>query len=599
MPALARWNGRRGTRSEETLDSSALSTAELRALRDGRVAVGDWQGAAEAALEIVDATDCTALDLRITSGILSQCDRMTDALPIAVLASQGDPNNAEYAQHAGCISNQCGDYAGSIPHLLRSRSLDRGNAETHLQLAIASERLGDLPTATELAHEAYRLDPQNHHRGMMLAHLLALQKKLPEAVDITRSVIESAGPDPHMSRSLAHLLQQVGDLAGALAAIDSVIAGHPNCADCHGIRAILLLQLGRVAEADLAFRRALELDPAKHDHMRHAVSVLIEKNDVAGALRYGGQLLAIAPADAEYASCMRHLLEVQSMNAQSSDFSGIAQLKVRAPARRQTQSPGFRKTFENQWRIIVALILRDIRTRYSESRLGFLWVLMEPIVHVGVLAIVFQFTMQGRPPMGSNFFLFYFTGVMPYLLLNHLALRVGTAVKDSRSLLSISSIVPMDLLISKSLVEIFVTAVVFFIFIGLFHVFGVDGTPVAPELVFVAFAITWILGTGIGLICAALFRLGMIVETALSVLLRLLYFTSGIFYVPANLPLFARDILVWNPFLHVIDLMRVGFFRGYQPPWNDAGYALEISIIVLLCGFVAIAVTSRRLRVWQ
>lgn len=578
------------------MDASALTLAELRATRDAFVAAADWHNAAPPALAIVQEPDCPATDLRVASGILTQCDRMRDALPIASRASAVAPDNAEYAQHAGCISNQCGDHAGAIGHLLRAKALDGNNAETYQQLALASERLGDLAAATALAREACRLEPVNLHRGLVLAHLLARQNAFVEAIDLTRRLLERAA-EPDLWRFLAHLLERMGDHSGALAAIERAGAADPASADYHGIRAILLLELGRLEEADAALRRARELDPANLGHMRHAVSVLLGRNDIAGALAYAGRLLAIAPDNVEFANCMRHILDHQAMSTATSDFAGIALLKAQGPPRTRSGKPSFRQRSANQWRIIVALVLREVRSRYSESHLGFLWVLMEPIVHVGVLAIVFQFTIQGRPPMGDSFFLFYFTGVMPYLLLNHLAIRVGSAVRDSRSLMSIASIVPLDLLVSKSLVEVFVTAVVFLIFTGFFPIFGVDGSPWAPEFVFSAFAITYVLGTGIGLITAALSRFGMVVETVLSVLLRLLYFTSGIFYVPGNLPLFAREILVWNPFLHVVDLMRTGYFRGYQPPWQDVSYALEFSLVVLLCGLAAIAATSRRLRI--
>ena len=79
--------------------------------------------------------------------------------------------------------------------------------------------------------------------------------------------------------------------------------------------------------------------------------------------------------------------------------------------------------------------------------------------------------------------------------------------------------------------------------------------------------------------------------------MRIIYFVSGIFYVPALLPLFARDIFVWNPFLHVVDLMRIGFFRSYDPPWSDVPYAAEVSVVMLLLGLITVTATARPMRI--
>jgi capsular polysaccharide transport system permease protein len=65
---------------------------------------------------------------------------------------------------------------------------------------------------------------------------------------------------------------------------------------------------------------------------------------------------------------------------------------------------------------------------------------------------------------------------------------------------------------------------------------------------------------------------------------RVLYFTSGIFYVPGMMPDWARDILAWNPLLHAIDWFRAGFFASYQPHWLDRSYLVILAILALLCG---------------
>ena len=73
-------------------------------------------------------------------------------------------------------------------------------------------------------------------------------------------------------------------------------------------------------------------------------------------------------------------------------------------------------------------------------------------------------------------------------------------------------------------------------------------------------------------------------EQLSSNLTRVLYFISGIFYVPAMMPEWARDALAWNPLLHAIDWFRAGFFDNYQPHWLDRSYLVTLAILSLLGG---------------
>jgi ABC-type polysaccharide/polyol phosphate export permease/tetratricopeptide (TPR) repeat protein len=560
------------------------------------VTAGEWSAAAGAAVELADICIGEAEPQRLASGYLVQIGQPARAAAYARRAMDLDPSNAEYALHCGVVLNLVGDHMNAIRVLLKAADLDHAMAETYQQLAFASERLGNAKLAAQAALRAWRLEPRDDNRRLSAAHFLARTSRLDEAIDILRTVNRGAASSASVRRTLSGFLGQAGRHAEALDAIDGALAQEPDCAEYHLQRSWLLGQVGRWQEALAAVRRAIELDPRSRGARRHAVSVLVETGDLPGALRQAGELLAEAPDEEEYVSCMRYLLEARSTHAAALDFMDIAALKASAAPRAPSPPPRFSDALAAQGRSIGALVLRDIRSRYGESRLGFLWSLMEPFLHIGALAVVFQFTMHGRPPLGDNFFFFYFTGVLPYLLISHLILHIGHAVKDQRQLLQIPTVAPIDVVVGKFIVENFTTAVIFMIFLGLFAVFGVDPLPVSLPHVFLAFFLTSMLGFGLGMLCAALFELGAVIEHVVGLVVRLLYFASGIFYVPAAMPLRARDIIVYNPFLHIIDCMRVGFFRSYAPEWMDVGYAAKCALFALLVGTAAVTIMSRRMR---
>jgi capsular polysaccharide transport system permease protein len=80
------------------------------------------------------------------------------------------------------------------------------------------------------------------------------------------------------------------------------------------------------------------------------------------------------------------------------------------------------------------------------------------------------------------------------------------------------------------------------------------------------------------------------VRNALRVPLRLLYITSGCFFLPDALPPAIRDILWWNPVLHGITLFREGYYQRYE------SHMLDLQYLFIWCiGAVLVALVSERL----
>jgi capsular polysaccharide transport system permease protein len=78
--------------------------------------------------------------------------------------------------------------------------------------------------------------------------------------------------------------------------------------------------------------------------------------------------------------------------------------------------------------------------------------------------------------------------------------------------------------------------------------------------------------------------------------MRLLYFASGIFYLPDSMPPAIRDIIAWNPVLHGVTLLREGYYRGYESHLLDLRYLLFWAVGSVLCGLVVEKIARKPLR---
>lgn len=70
------------------------------------------------------------------------------------------------------------------------------------------------------------------------------------------------------------------------------------------------------------------------------------------------------------------------------------------------------------------------------------------------------------------------------------------------------------------------------------------------------------------------------------ILTRPLFFLSGIFYVPSQLPPEAIAILKWNPVLHLVEWTRTGYYSNYGSVVLDKSYPLGIAILFILLGLL-------------
>lgn len=88
----------------------------------------------------------------------------------------------------------------------------------------------------------------------------------------------------------------------------------------------------------------------------------------------------------------------------------------------------------SMFRVIYALILREVKVRYGPLKIGFVWALLEPILFVFILGIIFSIR-RGNTVYGMPVLLFLLTGIIPYLLFRNTMNSTMGASKSSRALL--------------------------------------------------------------------------------------------------------------------------------------------------------------------
>lgn len=238
-------------------------------------------------------------------------------------------------------------------------------------------------------------------------------------------------------------------------------------------------------------------------------------------------------------------------------------------------------------RVIGALMLREVESRDARTALGFLWSFIEPIGAIVLMSVVFSLIMRS-PPLGTNFPLFYLSGMLPYGIYTEMSRKTASALRFSRSLLGFPAVTPMDAIFARFLLNFFVEIVVFVILaIIIIWMYGLTvhiDVIRACQSILVAGA----LGLGFGCMNTVLFMASPTYETVWSLLTRPLMIASGVLIMIDDVPQPYQGYLWWNPVGHVVSMMHEAMYATYEAPAVSVTYPLMLSLVAFTIGMVTL-----------
>jgi len=233
----------------------------------------------------------------------------------------------------------------------------------------------------------------------------------------------------------------------------------------------------------------------------------------------------------------------------------------------------------------MALILREMSTRYGRTPGGYAWGILEPLAAILVLSLGFSLIIR-TPALGSSFLLFYATGYLPFDMYQNLSNMVARAISFSKPLLQYPAVTWVDAVLARfllnSLTSILVSAI---LLTGILTVTETQTALSLPPIV-TAMALAMILGLGLGVLNCVLIGLFPLWELTWSIITRPLFIASGIFFLYDTMPPLAQEILWYNPLVHITGLMRTGFYPTYTAAYVNEFYVLGISLVLLAMGLI-------------
>jgi len=231
--------------------------------------------------------------------------------------------------------------------------------------------------------------------------------------------------------------------------------------------------------------------------------------------------------------------------------------------------------------VVFALMMREMKTRFGNYRLGYFWALLEPGIHLTIFVVMFGVIM-GRTMPGVDYTLFVITGIIPWLMFSDMLSRGMTAVSANVGLFSYRQVKPMDSFVARMILEGLIHIATYLLFLLIMSWVGKDISIKDPLGIFAAMALLFLFSFGIALTLCVVVTQYPEVQKFIPIVTRPLYFVSGIFFSTHTVPQQYRTLLLWNPVLQSNELARGAFFHNY--PATDASWEY-----LALCAILATA----------
>lgn len=236
-------------------------------------------------------------------------------------------------------------------------------------------------------------------------------------------------------------------------------------------------------------------------------------------------------------------------------------------------------------RVVLALMLRDIKTRFGASYFGFLFGLILPLGHIGIVLAVYVI-LGRRAPIGTDVSLYLASAIVPFVIWSYTHQKVLTAFAQNRALTSFPIVGFIDIVIARALVELVNAAIILGVVAATFVLLGVDifvfDRPSFTYSLFLSYAMGVSTGFVLGII-------GMVVPGIMLVgilMVPLYWVTSGVLFIPEALPEQVRWMAAIFPLCHIVDFGRSAFYPNYLTDFPNLFYVHAVIVLNVLAGMV-------------
>ena len=230
-------------------------------------------------------------------------------------------------------------------------------------------------------------------------------------------------------------------------------------------------------------------------------------------------------------------------------------------------------------RILEALVLREILTRFGRENLGFIWLVLEPLI-LTVMVMVGWTIMYGTAKHGATILQLVLTGYSMLTLWRHLVMRFSHCFRHNAGLLFHRNVRPMDTILARFFLETVGTLISFFV--AYTFLYAVDWIPPIYDI-FTLLAAWFLLaafGFSAALIVSALAELWEPAEKFIQPLMYITIPLTGAFFMVSWMPSDYHYALLFSPMINTVEMFRAGLIGPSTQTYYHPEYVIMVTIFL-------------------
>lgn len=259
----------------------------------------------------------------------------------------------------------------------------------------------------------------------------------------------------------------------------------------------------------------------------------------------------------------------------------------------QTELTSLFRSLKIQRRVVFALLMREIMTRYGRHNIGFLWLFVEPMLFTTGVTVLWTAT---KSLHGSSLPIeaFALTGYSTVLLWRNMPSRCVGAITPNLSLMYHRQVKVIDIFLARVILEGMGASISFVVLTLTFMAAGIMKAPEDVQQVFLGWMLIAWFGSALGILAGALAEVSEFVEKLWHPLTYLLFPLSGAAFSVDSMPKVAQDLLMWVPMVSGVEMVREGFFGSVYKAHYDVEYLTLFCVALTLLALAQVRIVARQ-----
>lgn len=272
--------------------------------------------------------------------------------------------------------------------------------------------------------------------------------------------------------------------------------------------------------------------------------------------------------------------------------NGIIPIVITPPS--SLELPNFRELWEYRG-LFFFLVRRDIKLRFQQTVIGFLWVVLQPLIQMLIFYIILGVLI--KVPTGSiPYHIFFLSAFVVWQFFTQVVSNSAFSLVSNISVI-VKSYFPRLALPLATVVNALIDFAVSFLVLLVFLL--IDGNyPITVRyfLLPLLLIITIFFSSGVGLLFGALMVVFRDTKNFLSFILMIWMYTTPIMYPITLAPEKYRILFYFNPLTGLVDAYRWVFLgQGDLPKVGYLLISFIVAIIIWFCGAIAFRAMENRI----